>query len=135
MTIPTALPTRFLAALALAVACASPLLAQTAPAPAQSPVPQFVSGPLGGARPGGLVTRRPARDVRVAVRGSRFEVEQGSLGVSLAALETGDGEWTAYERGASRDTPYGAQTVTMLPGKVEEFLTVSQRQGDRPPGG
>ena len=50
---------------------------------------------------------------------------------SASGLAVRGGEWTTFAGGATRTTPFGAETVTVGSQKTEQFLTVRKRQGVR----
>jgi hypothetical protein len=61
--------------------------------------------------------------------GYKFTREDES--VFLAADDAGSAKWLWYTNGASRRTPFGAETVVIAPDAAEQFLTVERRQGPR----
>ena len=67
----------------------------------------------------------------MAVESDRFSVVRGADSVSLAAVGTGNGEWKHFEDGVTRTAPFGSETVVVDGEKVEQFLTVEERQGTR----
>ncbi|HVM16160.1 MAG TPA: chitobiase/beta-hexosaminidase C-terminal domain-containing protein, partial [Gaiellaceae bacterium] len=124
-----------LAAVALLVVAAATLalVAQLAgsrsalPAPT---VPAFLTDALGAPQSAAPLVREPATGVRVALTRDGYAVRAGGHGLALSGGGDG-GRWTRHAGGVTRSTAFGAETITVTPRRVEQFLTVTERQGAR----
>ncbi|MES1247893.1 MAG: invasin domain 3-containing protein, partial [Actinomycetota bacterium] len=89
----------------------------------------FVSKQLGRRSATATLERTPQRDVHVSVKSKSISVASGSHRVTLGDTTKG-GEWTSYENGARRATPFGHETVVVTKQTTEQFLTVNRHLGD-----
>src|SRR5437763_6437333 len=129
---PVALPAMLAAAgasvaLAFVSASSSPLLGTGSQ-------PAFLERAL-GARTSGTAFRRilPGR-VRVASVGDRFSASADGGAVVLSSLgvtRRGDGAWSTHDRGRTRETPFGSETIVARPHGIEQYLTVERHLGVR----
>ena len=120
-------PLAWAAALAAAVAVLSPLTL----APSVSAVPQippFLADLLGPSDTSAPLVRTPAAGVRIEITAGGYTVAHDGASVALA----GAGQafaWNRFAGGVSRETPFGFETITVEPGRTEQYLTVTERQG------
>jgi len=93
-------------------------------------VPGFLADSLGEAAASSPLLRRPAPGVEVAIERGGYTVKRDANTLTLRSATKG-GAWKRFDRGATRTTPFGAETVTVKYGSTEQFLTVRKRQGKR----
>jgi hypothetical protein len=105
------------------------LLALLGPARETDTLPRFLHEALGPPQAAAPLLHHPADGVRVAIKPDHFTVVRGAASVSLAAEGVGNTEWRHFENGATRTTPFGAETVVVDGDKAEQYLTVTERQG------
>src|SRR3954451_6500 len=68
------------------------------------------------------LVQRPTRGVVVGVDPQNgYVVTRGKHRVSVTVRQGAVGRWKPYERGFSRMTAFGRETVTIEPGKTEQF--------------
>ncbi len=73
---------------------------------------------------------RPVADVKVSLGKARYDVAiANGVKVGLAPVGAGKAAWQRFERGATRVTPYGHDTIVVTPASAEQFLTVTKKQG------
>lgn len=94
-------------------------------------VPSFLSTALGKPDADAPLVRRttPGATVEVSATRHGMRTEQGSL--SIGAGHDGTAAWARFGNGATRRTSFGRETITIGRDRVEQFLTVDERQGDR----
>jgi hypothetical protein len=93
-------------------------------------VPGFLADALGEPAASSPLVRRPAPGVEVSIERGGYRVKREAHALVLQAATEG-GPWKRFDRGATRTTPFGAETVTVKYGRTEQFLTVRERQGKR----
>jgi hypothetical protein len=66
------------------------------------------------------------------------KIDNGSFGlstdrgvVSLSAADAGSASWDMYSHGATRQTPFGLETVTVSTNQIEDSLVVGSHQGSK----
>lgn len=91
----------------------------------------FLTRALGSPRSTASLVRRPVRDTRVAVRPAGFGVALHGSSLGLVDTFRSTSRWRSYAGGASRLTPFGAETITIGPERTEQFLTVDRHVGVR----
>jgi hypothetical protein len=93
-----------------------------------TPLPGFVAAQLGARSSAPPTSAHPSFTARVNETG--VSVSGGGMALSLAAENT-SGAWSSFERGVTRRLAFGSETVTLAPGRVEEYQTVDRRVGFR----
>ncbi len=63
--------------------------------------------------------------------GGGYTFARGNESVAIATQGAGLEPWQWYANGASRETPFGAETVILMPNATEQFLTVTRPQGPK----
>jgi hypothetical protein len=92
-------------------------------------VSTFLTRALGSPRTSGLALKGVGRlDISIEPEGG-YTFTRGDASVSLAAEGTGPEDWDWYSNGATRRTPFGAETIIVTPRLTEQFLTVERREG------
>jgi len=89
----------------------------------------FLTKALGSPQSSAPLVRKPSRSQTVRLNRNGFTYVHGTDAVSLATNGAGTARWTRYRNGVSRKTPFGSETITILPFATEQFLTVTRRQG------
>ncbi len=121
-----------LAVLALAAALGLGVVLIAAGAP-DRPVQQapFLERALGERAPDAPLVRTPVAGTTVRLGdGGGYRVQSGSADLALHNIDSGSGgELERFADGVARRTPFGLETVTVTPTKVEQYLTVTKRQG------
>ncbi len=100
--------------------------------PAGRPVvktPAFVATQLGARRATLPVAALQQYGAESTVTAGGFQVRIGALTMSLASMDGGAGNWTAYAGGASRTTTFGREFVTITGSGAEQLLQVDSHQG------
>src|SRR2546427_6339162 len=99
---------------------------------AQSGVHTFLTGKLGSPRPSESSAAIHDQRAGAAIEpGGGYTFRRGDASVTLATEGASRGPWPWYANGAARQTPFGAETVIVMPDSTEQFLTVSRRQGPK----
>ena len=95
-------------------------------------VPVSVLKQLGPVKPSAGLVRRPNTGLKVSIRKGGFDMStsEGAVGIVSATAAAG-GAWTKHAKGATRSTPFGAETVAVTPSGAEQYLTVRKQQGQR----
>jgi hypothetical protein len=91
----------------------------------------FLSSALGEQTSAAPSKRTPASGVEVRIHSGGYTVTRGGDSVSVTAEAVGGAEWRRHVHEVTRATGFGAETIVVDGGKAEEFLTVSERQGNR----
>ena len=96
-----------------------------------APAAGFLQQALGSRDADAPLVREPLAGVRTVLDSRSFGFERAGESVSLRPSGT-RGDWTRYEGGAVRATPFGSETVLFRGERgLEQFLTVERRQGER----
>src|SRR5919108_1369963 len=93
--------------------------------------PSFLRDALGSLDPDAPLVRRPATGVEVKIGRDRFGVESDEAAVALATEAATTGPWQRFDRGVTRSTSFGAETIVVDGQTTEQFLTVDDHQGMR----
>ncbi len=93
-------------------------------------VPALVSA-LGPSQPNAPLTRQMNKSVEAQINRSGFQVKAPKTRVALHGVDGGNGRWTRFAHGVSRQTSFGSETILVKPQKTEQFLTVERKQGPR----
>ena len=127
---------RRVAALAGALAAASAAAAglvlfgtASAPSPAREAQPVFLAHALGGRSADRPFERVLPGRVRIEAAGERFSVSALGQTVALASTSGKAGPWTSHDRGRTRTTPFGSETVVERQRGLEQYLTVDRHVG------
>lgn len=128
---------RLLALTALASTCAL-LLVQPGTQGPQRPVAapaaghDFLASLVGPAAPRAPLHRRSSSALRVSLGGRGVAVRSGPTHAVLATVGIGTPRrWNRHANGVTRATSFGAETITVRPGRTEIFLRVDRRQQRR----
>ena len=97
----------------------------------ESKRPDFIALQLGAPSKIAPLVRRPTRHVEVSLGRHGTQVRHGDASVQITAEGAGTAAWRRFARGASRQTPFGSETVTIDGARAEEFLTVDRHHGRR----
>lgn len=123
---------RFFAAglLAAAAAVSATLLLgdRQVPTPVVAGQPAWLTKELGGSGEAPL-RRRPLPGSVAEVGAGGYRLERGATSLALQALNVPGGAWQRHVNGYARTTPFGRETVTVASQRVEQYLTVHERQG------
>ena len=112
-------------ALILVAAAVGVALSRQDSAPA---TPAFLARQLGPSADTATWSR--AHGLALTVRDNHASVTTPAGRIKLSAAGTGAAHWQGHSHGATRPTPFGAQTVTLAGGRAEEYLTVRAHHGD-----
>ena len=93
--------------------------------------PAFLTDALGSADASAPLVRHPAKNVRVALEQTGVAVARGSRTVKLTPDLESTKTWERFDRGVSRSTPLGQETITVDGKRTEHFLTVDRHVGAR----
>ena len=96
-----------------------------------APAAGFLQQALGSQDADAPLVREPLLGVRTVLDSRSFGFERAGESVSLRPSGS-RADWTRYEGGAVRTTPFGSETVLFRGERgLEQFLTVERRQGER----
>jgi len=93
-------------------------------------LPSFLQSALGPPAHAAPAPRRLARGVSARIGSRDFGIRTRAGRVTLTPA-AGPARWRRFHDGVTRRTSFGHDTVVVEPGKVEELLTVTRRQGVR----
>src|SRR2546427_7823455 len=71
---------------------------------------------------------KPALGGKLEIRNGGLEVTSGSSSVSLR-FGKARGAWRGHQHGVERQLPFGRETIVLGTNRVEQSLTVAERQG------
>ncbi|MGH3130985.1 MAG: hypothetical protein ACRDNX_09230, partial [Gaiellaceae bacterium] len=94
-------------------------------------VPTFLSEALGAPDPAAPLFRGAAGRATVEIGARSHGVRVGEDSVAIGAGHAEAGPWTRFGNGATRRTSFGHETITFGRERIEQFLTIEERQGAR----
>ena len=91
----------------------------------------FLTRELGPPQSQASLVRTPTHDAKIEFTQAGLAAGTKHGRLTLASTPSAKGTWMRYEHGVARPTSFGQETITTSGTQVEQFLTVTHRQGLR----
>ena len=93
--------------------------------------PTFLARALGDRSADAPFRRVLGGRVRVVADGDRFSASALGQTVALASASGGGSTWSTHDRGRTRETAFGSETIVQTRHGIEQYLTVERHLGPR----